>query len=62
MHRPPADRTTLIFAVVAVSIVAVTINDVAHGQWWQLLLLPMALFGCLIGYRSWRERQAERRG
>jgi hypothetical protein len=62
MRLPPADRTTVIFTVVAASIVLVTISDVAEGRWWNLLLLPVALYGCLLAYRSWRRRHARNLG
>lgn len=62
MRPPPANRTTLVFALALACMLFATGSAVANGDRWSLLTLPLSLFGFAIIYRWWRDRQARRIG
>ena len=60
MRLPPADRTTLVFAVALACMLFAIGSAVANGDRWTLLTLPLSLFGFSMIYRAWRAKQAGR--
>jgi hypothetical protein len=60
MRLPPADRTTLVFALGLVCMLFAIGTEVADEGWWHLFLLPLSLYGYRIIYRWLRDRQAGR--